>query len=100
MKVEFKKENNEIKIYLIGELGNFEARKAMKEIETILMIYREEDVILDLSKITFMDSSGIAIIMRIFKNTKDIRGFTVANSPNVAMKIFKTTGVSKFVNFA
>ena len=100
MKVEFKKENKEIIIYLSGEIGNFEARKIMQEIETILAIYQTEDVVLDLSKITFMDSSGIAVIMKIFKNTKDRREFVVRDAPNVAMKIFRASGVSKFVNFA
>ncbi|MFI3227457.1 MAG: STAS domain-containing protein [Clostridia bacterium] len=100
MKVDFQKQNNEIIIYLSGELGNFEARKIMLEAETILAIYKTEDVVLDLSRLTFMDSSGIAVIMKIFKNTKDKRDFTVRNTPNLAMKIFSASGVKKFVKFA
>lgn len=100
MKIDLKKEPNKIIICLSGELGNFEARKIMLEVETILALYKTEDIALDLSNITFMDSSGIAVIMKIFKNTKDARDFTVCNAPNLAMKIFNASGVCKFVNFA
>ncbi|MFI3114884.1 MAG: STAS domain-containing protein [Clostridia bacterium] len=100
MKIDFKKEKENIVIYLSGELGNFEAKEIMHEAEAILAIYKHEDVVLDLSQLTFMDSSGIAVIMKIFKNTKDSRDFTVRNTPSMAMKVFSTTGILKFVKFA
>lgn len=98
MKIDFKKEDNNLIITLVGELGNFEARHVMGEIDTILAVYKKEDVILDLKGLTFMDSSGIAVVMKMYKTTKDIRNFTVLNTPNLANKIFSTAGVSKFIN--
>lgn len=100
MKIDYKCENGQVSINLIGELGNFEARQAMAEIEKILVVHRSQDVILDMSGITFMDSSGIAVVMKIFKTTKDKRMFNVVNVPNLALKIFSASGVNKFVSLS
>ena len=100
MNVFYEKNDNELIIYLKGELGNYEARLIMKEIENLLLLFPKKDVVLDLKDLTFMDSSGIAVIMKTFKNTKDKRDFIVRNAPNLAMKIFSASGICKFVNFA
>lgn len=100
MKIDYEIKENQVKIRLIGELGNFEARQAMIEIEKILVIHSTHNVTLDLSGITFMDSSGIAVVMKILKMTKDKRSFNVINVPNLAMKIFGASGVNKFVSLS
>lgn len=100
MRIDYRCENNQVFIHLIGELGNFEARQAMVEIEKILVVHKTQDVILDLSGISFMDSSGIAVVMKIFKTTKDKRQFNVINVPSLAMKIFGASGVNKFVSLS
>lgn len=93
-------QNDDLIIYLKGELGNFEAKNIMKEIESLLLLYPKSNIILDLEKLTFMDSSGIAVVMRTLKSTQGKREFKVQNSPNLAMKIFRASGLNKFVNFA
>ena len=100
MDLKYEIQDRNIVIYLKGELGNFEARKVMEEIEVLLLLHKNKNVLLDLSSLSFMDSSGIAVIMKIFKNTKGKREFTVQNTPNLAMKIFNASGVLRFVNFA
>ena len=51
-------------LHLSGELDHHGARGAMKTIEGLLDKYMPRDAVLDLSELTFMDSSGIALIMR------------------------------------
>lgn len=99
MYLEHKKDSDGLTIYIKGELGNYEAKSILREVDLLLDLYTKENINLDLQKVTFMDSSGIAIIMKIFKKAKNTRGFIVKNAPNACMKIFNASGVVKFVNF-
>ena len=50
-------------LYLSGELDHHAARGAAAEIEELLDEYMPRDCALDMSGLTFMDSSGIGLIM-------------------------------------
>ncbi len=94
-----RKNGNELIIELEGEIGNFEAKKILEDIDKLLELYKKENILVDLKKVSFMDSSGIAIIMKIYKEVNKSRKFQVKNAPNLAMKIFRASGVIKFVDF-
>ena len=51
-------------LHLSGELDHHGARGAMDRIEGYLEKYMPRDAVLDLAGLTFMDSSGIALIMK------------------------------------
>lgn len=99
MYLEHRKENDGLIIYIRGELGNFEAKSILKEVDLILDLYENDNIVLDMQKVTFMDSSGIAVIMKIVKKSKGKREFIVRNAPDMCMKIFRASGIIKFVNF-
>lgn len=50
-----------------GELDHHSAEKALREAEGIIDRYLPKNCILDLSGLSFMDSSGIAVILRIHR---------------------------------
>ena len=52
-------------IYLAGELDHHEARGAIRSIDELLDEYLPRDCVLDMSGLSFMDSSGIALIIRM-----------------------------------
>lgn len=57
-------------IYLAGELDHHEARGAIRSIDELLDEYLPRDCVLDMSGLSFMDSSGIALIIRMSRRMK------------------------------
>lgn len=100
MKITHERENDEIIVTLEGELGHHEARKAIDYLENVVDLYPTEKIILDLSRLTFMDSSGIAVVMNTYRNVRDTgRSLIVQSVPIFAMKIFDAAGITKIVRF-
>lgn len=58
-------------IYLAGELDHHEARGAIRSIDELLDEYLPRDCVLDMSGLSFMDSSGIALIIRMSRRMKN-----------------------------
>ena len=55
---------------------------------------------LDLSGVTFMDSSGIAVILRAFRRVGELGGqMTVRNVPAQAGKVLRAAGLERIVKF-
>ena len=61
-------------IYLAGELDHHEARGAIRSIDELLDEYLPRDCVLDMSGLNFMDSSGIALIIRMSRRMKNLGG--------------------------
>ena len=62
MKVYSAYREGQLTIFLHGELDHHEVRESMSAIERHLDEYLPRDCILDLGHLSFMDSSGIALI--------------------------------------
>lgn len=89
---------DEMIIRYIGELGHHEALGAMEYMENVLDLYTPQKLTLDLSAMTFMDSSGIAVIMCAYRNTKDFGcELALKNVPVQAMKIIRAAGINRTV---
>ena len=55
---------------------------------------------LDLSGLTFTDSSGIAVILRTYRRMSQLRGgMTVVHAPDQARRVFRAAGLEKLVRF-
>ena len=55
---------------------------------------------LDLSGLTFTDSSGIAVVLRTYKRMRQLQGsMAVINTPDQARRVFQAAGVDKLVPF-
>ena len=63
MEVAAKKESNNLVIFLIGELDEYTAPYTRSAIDKALDGYKSADIIFDLSGLTFMDSSGLGVIL-------------------------------------
>ena len=61
-------------IYLAGELDHHEARGAIRSIEELLDEYLPRDCVLDMSGLSFMDSSGIAVVLRAHRRMAALGG--------------------------
>ena len=55
---------------------------------------------LDLSGLTFTDSSGIAVVLRTYKRMRQLQGsMAVINTPDQARRVFQAAGADKLVPF-
>ena len=67
MTVSYNENRGVLNIELFGELGHHEAIDAMENISALYECVMPKQVILDLGGLSFMDSSGIAVVMKAKK---------------------------------
>jgi len=88
-------------IYLAGELDHHEARCAIHVIDELLDEYLPRDCALDMSGLTFMDSSGIAIIIRTSRRMRDLGGRTwIENPAKQPQRVIDAAGIDRLVPIA
>ncbi len=100
MTVSYSEDHGRLSIEMFGELGHHEAIEAMDNIAALCDCTVPQKVVLDMGGVSFMDSSGIAVVMQS-KRLCDITGadFSVANAPKQALKVFAAAGITKLVSF-
>ena len=91
-------QDKEITITLSGEIDHHEAKHAMKTVTEKLDAYLPRVCVLDFRDVTFMDSSGIAIIINCIRRMRELRGeVIVENVPPQPMKVLRASGLEQIV---
>ena len=87
-----------VRINFAGELGHHEAMQTMKYIENVITLYCPALLELNLKDMTFMDSSGIAVIMYGFKNMREAGAeFKVSGTPAQAKKVLHAAKIDRII---
>ena len=82
-------EGRELTLTLRGELDHHAAKEAMR---------KPSKLTLDFSGVSFMDSSGIAVVMRALKRMRAMGGSAaIKNVPPQAKKVFTAAGIFRIV---
>ena len=90
--------NGRLRLSLEGELDHHEAKNAMSTIDRIIDDFLPRDCVMDLSGLTFMDSSGIAVIMRVHKRMNDMCGKAwVENPTGQPLRVLDASGVDRVI---
>lgn len=81
-----------------GDLDHHAARAAFRETEAFIDRFLPRRCILDFSGVSFMDSSGIAVVLRVKKRMDETDGdvFLLNPAPQCA-RVFRTSGIDRFV---
>lgn len=88
-------------IYLAGELDHHEARGAIRSIDELLDEYLPRDCVLDMSGLSFMDSSGIALIIRMSRRMKNLGGRAwIENPAKQPLRVIHASGIDRLVPVA
>ena len=96
MLIKFKKENETLTAYLEGEIDHHTASFARNEIDTVLVGETPAKLILDFGGVTFMDSSGIGLVMGRYKAASGMNtALEVSNIPQNIYKLMKLAGLQK-----
>ena len=88
-------------VFLAGELDHHEARETLRSLESLLDEYLPRDCALDLSGLSFMDSSGIALIVRLSRRLTEMGGrLWVENPARQPSRVLDTSGIDRLVPVA
>lgn len=98
MELEAKSVDRNLLLELKGEIDHHGARSAMHEMELAVDAALPRKLVLDLSGVTFMDSSGIALILRAQQRMHLLDGtLLVCNVPQQAKRVLDAAGISRLV---
>ena len=87
-----------LSIALHGEIDHHSAVQIRTELDSLLYEERPKKVILDLSGIEFMDSSGLGLIMGRYALLQKLGGvLTLRNPHERIVKIFELAGLGRMV---
>ena len=85
-------------VYLSGELDQHEARTTSESIDELIDEYLPRDLVLELSGLSFMDSSGIAVIARACERMRALRGRTSLENPGgQVLRVIDAAGIERLV---
>ena len=81
-----------------GELDHHAARDAMRQLELALDAALPHKLVLDLGGVTFMDSSGIALLLRSHRHVTGYGGaLRVVNIPTQPRRVLDAAGVGRII---
>jgi len=96
MKLNSSFQGGRLTLSLTGELDHHAAREAMQRIGREIDLNLPRECVLDLDKLTFTDSSGIAVILGTQKRMGQVEGkLLVINVHKQPMKVFKAAGIGR-----
>jgi len=92
-------DNGTLTIVLTGEIDHHSAKNYMQSITAKLEAYSPQICILDFQEVTFMDSSGIAVVINALRYMTKIEGeLAITGLQSQPMKVFHASGIDKLVN--
>ena len=100
MPVTYREEGRSLTAAGSGELDHHRAREIMEELDRRIDTALPRELTLDLSGLTFTDSSGIAVLLRAWKRMGQVRGaMRVVHTPPQAEKVFRAAGLQRIIRF-
>lgn len=101
MPVSCLEEGRTVTAQVTGEIDHHAARVLMAELAGRVDAAMPRELTLDLGGVSFMDSSGIAVVLRTWKRMRELGGsMALQNVPPQAAKVLRAAGVDKLLPFA
>lgn len=91
-------QDGRLTVALTGEIDHHCAKSYISGIAAKIEAYTPDVCILDFRDVTFMDSSGIAVVINALRSMNQIEGRLVLSdiSPQ-PLKVFRASGIDKLV---
>ncbi len=91
-------QEGKLTIVLTGEIDHHKAKEYIRIITSKIEAYNPRTCILDFEEVTFMDSSGIAVVINALRQLNKMDAtLTLSGIQNQPMKVFRTSGVDRLV---
>ena len=96
MEIEATSADRNLLLEMKGELDHHGARNALRELELSIDAALPKKLVLDLAGVTFMDSSGIALILRAQQRLQLLDRLG-RNGPQQARRVLDAAGIGRLV---
>lgn len=91
-------ENGRLTVALNGEIDHHCAKGYIQAISAKIEAYTPEVCVLDFSEVSFVDSSGIAVVINALRSMTQIEGrLLLSGIGNQPMRVFRASGIDKLV---
>ena len=91
-------ENGRLTVALTGEIDHHCAKHYIQAISGKIEAYTPDVCILDFQDVTFVDSSGIAVVINALRNMTQIEGkLELTGICQQPMRVFRASGIDKLV---
>ena len=91
-------ENGKLTIALTGEIDHHCAKAYIQIISSKIEAYMPDVCVLDFHDVTFVDSSGIAVVINALRNMSQIEGkLLLSGITPQPMRVFRASGIDKLV---
>ncbi|MCY6483585.1 anti-sigma F factor antagonist [Clostridium aestuarii] len=98
MKLNFKNKGDKLIVYMIGELDHHSAEEVRNKVDDRVEREGCNKLIMDFSGVTFMDSSGIGVVIGRYKKLSSRHGRLSVTKVNGAVKrVFELSGMFKII---
>lgn len=98
MYLKFQNEGEKLIVHMAGELDHHSAEEVRSKIDDRLDRDEITKLILDFSNVTFMDSSGIGVVIGRYKKLSLKKGkVCIANVNNSVKRVFDLSGMFKII---
>ena len=96
MAVEIRINGEVVTAYITGEIDHHTAASVRETIDSAIELNMPTLLVLDFGGVSFMDSSGIGLVMGRYRNMAKIRGSVHISSASPSLtKVFKLAGIEK-----
>ena len=87
-----------LRILLWGEIDHHSAVSVRSAIDEKIYELRPRKLIMDLSRIEFMDSSGLGLIMGRYALVQKLSGeFSISNPSERVLRVFELSGLGRII---
>lgn len=101
MKIDIRSENGSAVARLNGEIDHHNAKELRTELDRYIVSAQPRELAIDFGGITFMDSSGIGLIMGRSKLMKECGGsLEITNTQPYIRRVLKLAGVERIVKIS
>ena len=91
-------ENGTLTVALTGEIDHHRAKGYIQAISGKIEIYSPQVCVLDFQDVTFMDSSGIAVVINALRSMSKIEGKLILSAiGSQPLRVFRASGIDKLV---
>ena len=91
-------QNGVLTIELTGEIDHQCAKHYMDAITSKIEVYTPSECVLDFNLVTFMDSSGIAVVINALRCMTRMNGSLVVTGLNAQpLRVFRVSGIDRLI---
>ena len=101
MRIIAHQDGTRLRLSLSGEIDHHTAGELMRAIEEKLELTAPRDCFLDLEKVSFMDSSGIAVMLKTYRLLNGSGGrLWIENVPQQPMRVLDASGIERLIKIS